>query len=325
MKTLSVKQVAECLGVSPRAVIKRLSNEQLKGVRRPNKYGVEEWWVYPNKEIRAALESAGKSDILIDDGTSATDAEVVDVYTENFSPEQDEQQGNDEEQEGPATFESVKGSIIAEELWNNIIGKFVGQLQERDMLIGEMRSEIAEKDRQLRLLPDLQKQAEKERKEAELYALEGEALKKQISALQEQIDERLSPEVEQQLKDEKAVKELELATLQREMEKERAQRALELSALKEQLAAIEQYKKLAEEAKSRLDELQKTMEERERREDSERAAALEEVRRLQEEKANDTAAIREELSALSKKLAKPEQASWWKKWFSWGSSEAHRD
>lgn len=324
MKTLSVKQVAECLGVSPRAVIKRLSNEQLKGVRRPNKYGVEEWWVYPNKEIRAALESAGKSDILIDDGPSSADAEVVDVYTENFSPEQDEQESN-EEQEAPATLGSVRGSVIAEELWNNIIGKFVGQLQERDMLIGEMRSEIAEKDRQLRLLPDLQKQAEKERKEAELYALEGEALKKQISALQEQIDERLSPEVEQQLKDEKAVKELELATLQREMEKERAQRDLELSSLKEQLATIEQYKKLAEEAKSRLDELQKTMEERERREDSERAAALEEVRRLQEEKANDTAAIREELSALSKKLAKPEQASWWKKWFSWGSAEAHRD
>lgn len=318
MKTLSVKQVAECLGVSPRAVIKRLSNEQLKGVRRPNKYGVEEWWVYPNKEIRAALESAGKSDILIDDGASSTDAEVVDVYTENFSPEQDEQ-GGDEGQEAPATLESLKGSVIAEELWNNIIGKFVGQLQERDMLIGEMRSEIAEKDRQLKLLPDLQKQAEKERKEAELYALEGEALKKQISALQDQIDERISPEMEKQLHDEKAVKELELANLHREMEKERTQRNLELSALKGQLAAIDEYKKLAEDAKSRLDALQKTIEERERREESEKSAALEEVRRLQEEKANETAAIRQELAALTKKLDQP-QVSWWSKLFSWGSA-----
>jgi hypothetical protein len=321
MKTLTVKQVAECLGVSPRAVIKRLNNEQLKGTRRPNKYGVEEWWVYPNKEIRAALESAGKSDILIDDGVSPADAEVVDVETENFSPDQDDQVNEEETETPQATFERVKGSAIAEELWNNIIGKFVGQLQERDMLIGEMRSEIAEKDRQLKLLPDLQKQAEKERKEAELYALEGEALKKQISALQEQIDERLSPEMEKQLKDEKAVKELELANLQREMEKERAQRELELSALKGQLAAIDEYKKLAEEAKTRLDELQKTIEEREHREDSEKTAALEEVRRLQEEKSKETAAIREELAALSRKLEKPQQQSWWKKWFSWSQPE----
>lgn len=61
MKTLSVKQVADVLGVSSRAILKRLTNGQLKGTRRTNKYGVEEWWIYPNKEITEALRRTGSA------------------------------------------------------------------------------------------------------------------------------------------------------------------------------------------------------------------------------------------------------------------------
>lgn len=308
MKTLSVKQVAECLGVSPRAVIKRLSNEQLKGVRRPNKYGVEEWWVYPNKEIRAALESAGKSDILIDDGGTATDAEVVDVYTENFSPEQDEQ-ANDEETEAPkSTLESVKGSVIAEELWNNIIGKFVGQLQERDVLIGVMKSEIAEKDRQLRLLPDLERAATLERESAQLKALEAEALRKQIAALQETVEQRLPPEIEQKLVAEKAAKEQELQLLKSELDHERKTKETQLAALKEELSTVQEYKKLAEDAQRKFDALELVIEERVQ---TEREASTNELRRIQEEKERETAAIKAQLDEIAAKLDKP--APWWKK------------
>lgn len=321
MKTLSVKQVAECLGVSPRAVIKRLNNQQLKGTRRPNKFGVEEWWVYPNKEIRSALEAAGKSDILSGEEL-ASDAEIVDVFTENFSPDQDESD-NDQSDMSNQTTEGMKGAAngVAEELWNNIIGKFLGQLQERDQLIGEMRSEIAEKDRQLKLLPDLEKAAEKERQEAQLRALESEALKKQISALQEQVEQRIPADVEKQLREEKEAKEIELAALQTALETERKHKEMELSAVQAQLAAIEEYKKTAEESKARLDQLQKTLEEQTLKQEAEKAAALEEVKRLQEQKSNETAAIREELAALSKKLEKPQQTSWLKRWFSWGASE----
>ncbi len=319
MKTLSVKQVAECLGVSPRAVLKRLSNDQLKGTRRPNKFGVEEWWIYPNKEIRAALEAAGKTDILIE-VSSDTDAEIVEAYTEDFSPEQtaaDNEQADMSEARPGSAKDAANG--VAEELWNNIIGKFVVQLQERDQLIGEMRGEIAEKDRQLKLLPDLQKRAETERKEAELRSLESEALKKQISALQEQVEHSIPQEFEKKLQEEKAAKELELLTLQSALEIERADKEAELSKLRAQIEVVEEYKKSAEEAKARLDELQKAVEERNQKDDSEKAAALEEVRRLQEEKANETAAIRDELAALSKKLEKPEQISFWKRWFSWST------
>lgn len=285
MKTLSVKQVAECLGVSPRAVIKRLNNDQLKGTRRPNKYGVEEWWVYPNKEIRAALESAGKSDILVDD---ATDAEIVDVHTENFSPDQEELDNNAERQASTAILESVRGSAIAEELWNNIIGKFVGQLQERDMLIGEMRSEIAEKDRQLKLLPDLQKQAESERLATEIKALEVEALKKQISAMDKKQAEALE-------EDRRALEENAQAWKQ------------QISALKaKQATAIEQERKLAEEAKYKAELTSKQAKE----------LALE-IAQFKAQKEAEEKAVQDQLAVLTKELEALKQP-WWKKWFAPG-------
>lgn len=192
MKTLSVKQVADVLGVTSRAVLKRLSNGQLKGTRRTNKYGVEEWWVYPNKEIRSTLEASGRIDIL--GGNEAlSDAVVVDIDTQNFAPDDD--LSNEEEEEVSSTQVNagawadnarVGTSGVAEELWNNIISRFLGELKERDQLIGEMRSELADKDRQLKLLPDLEKQAEEERKAAEIRALEVEALNKQIAAMAEE-------------------------------------------------------------------------------------------------------------------------------------------
>lgn len=183
MKTLSVKQVADILGVSPRAILKRLNNGQLKGTRRTNKYGVEEWWVYPNKEIRVSLEAAGRVDILSAD--VIPDADIIDVDDGELDASEDcagaGQVHNDWSDNARASTAGV-----AEELWNNIISRFLGELKERDQVIGEMRAELSDKDRQLKLLPDLEKQAESERKSAELRTLEIEALNKQISALEEE-------------------------------------------------------------------------------------------------------------------------------------------
>lgn len=316
MKTLSVKQVAEYLGINPRTVLKRLSNGQLKGTRRTNKFGVEEWWVYPNKEIRQALESSGQTDLLSGEDV-ISDAEVVDSYTENFSPE--EAENNESFDASPQDVRSTTQSA-ADELWNNIIGKFVTELKERDQLIGEMRVEMAEKDRQLRLLPDLQKQAEKERQEAEMKSLEAEALKKQISALQDEVEQRIPREVEKQLQDEKAAKESELANIKTELERERQLKQEEIKMLEERLASVDEYKKLAQEAQARLDELQRKIEERNAAQEAEKTAALEELKRLQEEKRSESTAIREELAALSKKLEKSE-GSWWKKLFNWGMGQ----
>lgn len=332
MKTLSVKQVADVLGVSPRAVLKRLSSGQLKGTRRTNKYGVEEWWVYPNKEIQSSLKASGRVEIL-GANESLSDAEVVDVDTQNFAPGDDVPEEEEEvspPQVNPGAWaDNARAATngVAEELWNNIISRFLGELKERDQLIGEMRGELADKDRQLKLLPDLEKKAseaeaerkraeelrlraeaesnraEAERKNAEIKALEVEALKKQIAALQE------VPAVERQLYEAKEAKENELTELPAELEQARVKEE-EIKVLDEELASIEEYKKLAEEAQVKLNELQKIVDERNSAQESE-----------QEVKDSQTAAIREELAALSKKLDKA-QTPWWKKLLSWGTESA---
>lgn len=187
MKTLSVKQVSEVLGVSTRAILKRLDKKQLKGTRRLNKFGVEEWWIYPTAEIKAALEKAGRIDVLGPQDIYR-DADIIDIESDLTAPDESET-GFEETQNvaAGAWTEEARGSTqdIADGVWNNIISRFLGELKDRDQLIGEMRSELAEKDRQLKLLPDFQKQAEEERKATELKELEAEALRKQIAALQE--------------------------------------------------------------------------------------------------------------------------------------------
>ncbi len=158
--------------------------------------------------------------------------------------------------------------------------KLVKPLAERiEFQAAELRDKerlIEEKERQLRLLPDLQKQAEQRAQERDLKHVENEALKKQVAALQ-----------------------------------------------------LEQQQ--AEEAKKKIDELERTLSESRRKaeEEIERlkegkeadAKAIEDLRVADEaklaEKEAQAAAIQEQLQALSatvEELKKP-KPSWWKKWF----------
>lgn len=306
MKTLSVKQVADVLGVSPRAVLKRLNNQQLKGTRRTNKYGVEEWWVYPNKEIRTALETSGRTDLLGNE--IPTDAEIVDAETQSFAPPDDEEVVEEQAEQASdwRRDEMTRLEIIAEKLMKPLAEKLEAQamaLREKDMI-------IEEQSRQLKLLPDLEKRAEEERKAAELRALETEALKKQITALQEQIQQAPAEDVEKELQREKQEKESELAKLREELEQERTQKEDEIKSLEEKLASVEDYKKVADEAQRKVEELQRMIEEGQKQE-TQKTAALEEIKQLQEEK---NAAVLQEVAALSAKLEKA-QKPWWKTFF----------
>lgn len=231
MRNLSVKEVADVLGISPRAVLKRLNNDQLRGTRRSNKFGVEEWSVYPNKEIRAALESAGKIDILEAEYVAANETESVPVDAYEADDEV-----NDERPAGWYSDEREKVRIIAEEL----IKPLSLRIEQQAIALNEKDRIIEEKDRQLKLLPDFEKQAENERKAAELKALEAEALKKQIAALELEKQEAEAAK-------ERAV-ELEKALEQLKAEKEEKEQAVEqkLAAVQQQLEKLQQpwYKKI---------------------------------------------------------------------------------
>lgn len=282
MKTLSVKEVAGVLGLTKRAVMYRLENGKLKGTRVTNSYGQEEWRIYPNKEIMQAAETKkGEAPIEGALNFEPEDAEPVDA--ESITADAEDQPSS------WRTVELERLEIIAEKLVKPLTEKLEAQamaLKERDLI-------IEDQGRQLRLLPDLERRArdaEEDRKAAEIRAMETEALKKQIAAMQEQIDQRPAPVVEKELQEEKEVKESELQELRLELEQERAAKEQEIKALEEKLASVDEYKKLAEEAQERLSELEK--------------------------RDSETAAIREELAALSQKLEKS-QTSWWKRMWSW--------
>ena len=286
MRTLSVKEVAGVLGLTKRAVMYRLENGKLKGTRVTNTHGQEEWRVYPNKEIMQAVETKkGEAPIEGALNFEPEDAEAVEAESVTSDATAAEDQ--------PTSWRNIeleRLEVIAEKLVKPLTEKLEAQamaLKERDLI-------IEDQGRQLRLLPDLERrarEAEEDRKVAEIRAMETEALKKQIAAMQEQIDQSPAPAVEKQLHEEKQVKESELQELRQELEQERAAKEQEIKALEEKLASVDEYKKLAEEAQEKLSELQK--------------------------RDSETATIREELAALSQKLEKS-QTPWWKKWFSAG-------
>jgi DNA repair exonuclease SbcCD ATPase subunit len=305
MKTLSVKQVSEALGVGTRAILKRLDKGQLRGLRRPNKFGVEEWWIYPTAEIKEALERTGRIDIL-----GPTDrfvnADVLDVDAELSAPDDDE---TDEDAAGQPISsnhrgwtDEVRGSSheMAEGVWNNIIGRFLGELKERDQLIGEMRSELADKERQLKLLPDFQKEMELRRQEAEANELKAAAFAKQIQAMKE-LEEAKAAEVERLVKLEAEL----VPSLQQQLEQERTEKAAELTLSQARLSALESEKLELADSKLRLEE-----------------SLQSEIDRLIVEKEEQTRSIQSQFESLNQKLEKLEKpkVSWWKKMFGAGEN-----
>ncbi len=160
MKTLTVKEVAQTLGITTRAVIQRLSKGQLKGTRKTNQYGIQEWLVYPNKEITQLSQSNNKQ-------IEINNAEEV-LF------EVQEQSKNWRESE------LSKLEVISEKLIEPLINK----LESQTKLLLEQEKLIEDQKRQLRLLPDLEKRAEDERKISELKMLETIALEKQIQEIE---------------------------------------------------------------------------------------------------------------------------------------------
>lgn len=181
MKTISVKEAAEALGVSPRAVQYKLQNGDLKGTRTKNQYGVDEWRVWPNKQISEALSQK-------QGGKSEGSADAINFSpNENETVEAEEVAYNDGEEvfDEPSNWRQVEMERL-ELMAEKLVKPLAERVEAQAIALREQENIIEDQKRQLRLLPDLQKQAETERKAAEMGSLENEALKKQISAMEEE-------------------------------------------------------------------------------------------------------------------------------------------
>lgn len=192
MKTISVKEAAEALGLSTRAIQYKLQNGDLKGTRTKNQYGVAEWRVWPNKDIAEAI-SKKKGDTVDDEiNFSPADAEAIEAEEVQFNE-------TEEEPDQPSNWRQVEMERL-ELMAEKLVKPLAERIEAQAVALSEQEKVIEDQKRQLRLLPDLQKQAEEERKAADLRALEVEALNKQIAAIQ---DEKL--ELEQKVQEASAM------------------------------------------------------------------------------------------------------------------------
>lgn len=320
MKTISVKQVAEALELTTRAVVYRLEKGQLKGTQQPNAFGKQEWRVYPTKEIIEGLKKRQGSEIKSDgetgdeslnfspDGTDIVDADQVVENEQNIgSPEGVHEQNQASWRE--VAKETLKG--LAEELVRPL-GETIRAQQD---LLAEKDRIIAEKDQQLKLLPDYQKQADEERQAAQLRALEVNALKKQIEALQahieqqetvgldhqpdvvaaaEQVENAEQAELDRELdRPEEAqtrtdgwrrkledVEKTVLPDLSRRLEAEQQARQAVVIRLEEERAQVELAKQRARELEERLQEEQRSREAEALRLEQEKASEIERLQQL---------------------------------------------
>lgn len=153
------------------------------------------------------------------------------------------------------------------------------QFIQRDLL-------IEDKSRQLKPLPDFQKEAEQRRQEAETKELEAIALAKQIEAMKKRDREKVV-EVERLAQ----LETVTVPTLERQLEQERLDKGRAVAEAMTQIATLEQSKREAEEARIKLQE-----------------SLLLEIARLKEDKDEQSKALQDKFLALTDKLDKP----WWK-------------
>lgn len=282
MRTLTVKETAKILGVSVRTIQNRLAAGDLSGKRTTNQFGTSEWRVWPNKEITEKLKDFPPDEFALGgdrpseefqggDSSAVLEAEAIDGDSNYFEDAQT----------------SIK-SIIRE-----MSQQFAEQLSYEKQLNFQLQRELQEKDLELKRLPDFQKQAEDRRLEAEAKELEAIALAKQVEALKVLTEGKAA--------DLARLEELETQTLpniQLQLDEERSQKERDLAEAAAQVEALENAKREAEIAKSKLEK-----------------SLQGEIARLRDEKEDQAHAIETKFDALNKKLEalqKP-QSSWWQK------------
>jgi len=280
---LSVEEAAAALKTTDRTVRRMLNDGRLAGSQTEDK-GKMVWRVNATKEL---LEQLEKLEQVHDQ--SLFSAEVVgsatDV-TEEDKPKEEAEPGFSQNDQGSSKEDL---SPAAESFWSFMEEKILTKLQEKDQAIGMLLKVIEEKDLQLKLLPDLEKQAkaaEEEKKKAE--AKEQEAIKERAkSEAERERAERLAREVEEErLRAKEEKKNVEL-------------KELEIQALKKQVDVMSDLKQSTE---------------------ASRLAAKEELERIKAEKEEKERAVQEEVKALARKLEEL-QRPWYKKWFTWRQVE----
>ena len=182
-RTISVREAASALGITPRAVTYRLEKGSLKGTLSKNEFGVPEWRIYPNKEIIAGLNTTSEPA-----ATGPINFEPADVVDATVEPAQE----TETTEENEPRFRNEFQAIVEE-----CVRPLVEEVKAQALALAEKDKIIAEQKAQLLLLPDLESQRakllqeiEEERRSAEIQfarAAEQEEAAKALEAENERL------------------------------------------------------------------------------------------------------------------------------------------
>lgn len=180
---MSMQQAILITGLHERTLRRYIKNGGVKSRKTGNRANSRvELWVTPEISKVSEQEDSDNYD-------------VVEVF--NASPD-DEGEAASLEPEGIADAQSDHNfsgggtPSDIEKVLRSITGQFLERLDHSNLVINELKTELQDKDRQLRLLPDLQKEADAK----QLADLKSIALEKQIQELQS-LNEQLKLEAEE--------------------------------------------------------------------------------------------------------------------------------
>lgn len=347
IRTISVREAAEALDLSPRAVLYRREKGKLKGILVKNN-GVDEYRIYPNKEIIEGLKKIGSplvAELLSDEesGTGQAESEVetltarleeLEAAFKRSSVEEPRPRDPEEARVHDDTDHiDVDVDIVGESIPSNEeSGQYESKSSEGDEadtkpgvngivdqiwnnLIARYQVVIGEKDQ---IIGALQEQLEEKDRQLKLLP---DRQASEIEKVRRRADE-------ERKNAERNARELEQERQRREEERakvdaERARAEEKARQVEEERLRAEEEKKNVELKELEIQALKKQVEVMSNLKESTEASRLaveEELDRIKAEKEEKERAVQEELRSLAKKLENL-QRPWYKKWFSWREPE----
>jgi len=343
IRTISVREAAEALDLSPRAVLYRREKGKLKGILVKNN-GIDEYRIYPNKEIIEGLKRIGSplvAELLGEEesGTGQAESEVetltarLEELEAAFKRSSVEEPRPRDQKEARIDDDSdhidVDVDIVGESISSNEgtaesdskisegseaeakpgVNGIVDEIWNN--LIARYQVVIGEKDQ---IIGALQEQLEEKDRQLKLLP------DKQAS----EIEEARRRADEERKNAERNARELEQERQRREEERakgdaERARAEEKARQVEEERLRAEEEKKNVELKELEIQALKKQVEVMSSLKESTEASRLaveEELQRTKVEKEEKERAVQEELKTLAKKLEELERP-WYKKWFSW--------
>jgi hypothetical protein len=181
---MSIQQATIVTGLTERTLRRHIKKGWLKYRRNGKRTNSPlELWITPDVSKFVEHEDSDDSEVV-----EIFNAEPDDTYDEivETGPEATPQNQQAQEVDGSARRPSEIESVL-----QSITGQFLQRLDQSNEMIFQLRSELQDKDRQLKLLPDLQKEAN----DKQLAELKSIALEKQIEELK-LVNEKLQLEAE---------------------------------------------------------------------------------------------------------------------------------